>query len=35
MELIDTIKVYEYMYIYWTREIKHEHKILLGKQIGK
>lgn len=34
MEWMD-IRVYEYMYIYWTRDIRHEHKILLEKQIGK
>jgi hypothetical protein len=29
------VRLYEYMYVCLTREIGHEHRILLGKQIGK
>jgi len=29
------VRVHEYMYKDWTREIRYEHRILLGKQIGR
>jgi hypothetical protein len=29
------IRVNEYMYINWARKISYEHRIFIGKQIGK